>query len=91
MPCGKYKSRRFRRVFVRTPGARTVLHYRERKVNIPKCAVCKATLKGMPKLIGSEFKNLSKSQKRVERPYGGNLCSRCARVKIKEYANSLSL
>ncbi|MFA5142421.1 MAG: 50S ribosomal protein L34e [Candidatus Woesearchaeota archaeon] len=90
MPTGKYKSHHFRRVFKRTPGARKVLHYVERVVKVPKCGVCKTTLKGLPRLTGSEFRNLSKSQKRVERPFGGNLCSKCARSKIKQYARSLA-
>jgi large subunit ribosomal protein L34e len=89
MTYGKYKSGRFRKVFVRTPGARNVIHYEERKINAPSCAICKEPLKGVPRLIGSKFKNLPKSMKKTERPYGGHLCTKCARIKIKAYARSL--
>ncbi len=89
MVSGKHKTKRFRKVFVRTPGAKVVVHYRQRKVNLPKCAECKTALKGMPKLINSKFKNLPKSKKTTNRPYGGNLCSKCMRLKLKAKAREL--
>ena len=89
MVSGRFKSGRFRKVFVRTPGAKNVVHYRERMPKIAKCAECKQPLKGIPRLRATEFKNLAKSQKKTNRPYGGNLCSKCARNKIKESARSL--
>ncbi|MBS3112704.1 50S ribosomal protein L34e [Candidatus Woesearchaeota archaeon] len=89
MVSGKYKTKRFRKVFIKTPGARTIVHYRQRKVNLPKCAECKTPLKGMPKLLSSQFKNLSKSKKTTNRPYGGNLCSACMRSKLKQKAREM--
>jgi len=89
MVSGKHKSSRFKKIYVRTPGAKTVVHYRQRKVEQPKCAKCKCTLKGIPSLTSVQFKNLAKSKKKNERPYGGNLCSKCSRATIKEYARGL--
>ena len=45
-----------------------------------RCAICKKPLHGIPK----EVRKLPTSKKRVERPYGGNLCSKCARNLINE-------
>ena len=89
MVSGKFKSSRFRKVFVKTPGGNTVVHYTERKVNLPKCAQCKAVLKGMPKLVNSKFKNLPRSKKVTNRPYGGNLCSGCARKLLRTRARDM--
>ena len=83
MPRGMHKSRTFRRVSLRTPGGRNVMHYAKRKPGKAKCAVCKTELKGIKADIPSKIKKLSKSQKTVARPYS-NLCSACMRRLIKE-------
>jgi len=80
---GKRKSRSLRKVFVKTPGGKTVVHYKKRKPQAPKCS-CGAKLMGVPKDIPVKVKRLAKSEKKPERPYGGNLCSKCMRKKIKE-------
>lgn len=84
MPAGKHKSGHYRKVSVRTPGAKTVLHYRKRKPAKAKCGSCKKILSGVPHKLTSKFKNLPKTCKRPERPYGGVLCSGCMRALMKE-------
>lgn len=86
MPSGIHKSRTFRRVYVKTPGNRTVLHYERRKPNSAKCGNCGAILKGVPRALGYRMQNLPKTAKRPQRPFGGVLCSRCMRTKIVEQA-----
>ncbi len=44
-----------------------------------ECSNCKKPLHGI-----EEGKKLAKSKKNVNRPYGGSLCSRCARMIFKE-------
>lgn len=78
---GKEKSRSKRRVFVKTPGGKVKRHYRTRKIAQPKCSECGARLHGIPKLIQSKFKNLSKTKRSSSRPYA-NLCSKCMRKKL---------
>lgn len=78
---GKRKSRTLRRVFVRTPGRKTVKHYKKRKPGKPQCADCGKFLAGIPHLIASKLKKLPKTAKRPERPYGGELCSKCSRTR----------
>lgn len=82
MPAPKFRSRTFRRVFVRTPKGRTLMHYRFRKPSKARCAVCKQVLLGVVNGRPSELRKVSKSEKRPERPYGGVLCSKCMRERI---------
>lgn len=47
-----------------------------------RCARCKGIIHGIPRT--HKIKNLSASEKRVERKFGGYYCSRCTREIIKE-------
>lgn len=78
------RSRSKKRRKVRTPGNRLVTHYKRKKPGIARCAVCKKPLHGIPRLNPSEMGKLPKSKKRPERPYGGNLCSKCMRDLFKK-------
>ena len=86
MVSGKHKSKSLRKVFRRTPGNKVVVHYKKRKPNKARCAICGAVLKGVPRELPYKMRNLPKSKKRPSRPYGGYLCSKCARQKIIEEA-----
>ena len=88
MPSGKHKSRTLRRVFVRTPGAETKIHYRKRKPSAAHCAGCGVKLPGVPWELPAKMANLPKTKKRPERPYGGMLCSTCLRMFMKDKARS---
>jgi len=83
MPRPSRRSRSLRRIFVRTP-KHTKLVYAKRKHSRAHCANCGAILHGVktgPKYRMAKF---AKTEKRPERPWGGMLCSRCQRLKIKE-------
>jgi len=83
MPRGMFKSRTFRRVFTKIPGGTTVMRFLRRKPKGARCARCGADLHGIPRENARKMKNMAKSTKRPERPYGGVLCSRCLRDTIK--------
>lgn len=83
MPRPSQRSRSLRRLKRTTPGGRRVIRYERRKNSPAKCAVCGKTLSGVPIGRDSEIRNLPKTRKRPERPYGGNLCSACSRREIK--------
>jgi len=85
----KTKSRTFRRIKTKIPGNRSVMHYAKRRPSKAQCAACGAFLKGTPRETPKKIAKLSKTQRRPERAYGGVLCSRCARSKIKSYAREL--
>ena len=83
MPKRSLRSRSLRKLKVKTPGGRSVIHYGERKNSAAKCAVCKKPLHGTPRARDSGIAKLSRTEKRPERPFGGNLCSSCSRREIK--------
>ena len=82
MTIPRYRSRTFRRVFVRTPGSDTVIQYRRRKNAKPQCATCGANLPGVARGTKNMVKALPRSARRPERPFGGKLCSACSRRAI---------
>jgi len=81
---GALKSRRLRRVQVRTPSGNNVTHYRLGNRGVAKCAVTKKPLRGIPRLTNAKFKNLNKSQKTVSRAYGGYMSHSALKMKIIE-------
>ena len=88
MPEPYKRSRSLRRLQVKVPGGRTALHYKERKPGKAKCGKCGVLLKGVPRERPIKMHNLPKTKKRPERPYGGNLCSKCMRTLIVEKARA---
>ena len=88
MPEPYKRSRTLRRLQVKLPGGRTVWHYTERKPRNATCGKCGALLKGIARERPVKMRNLSKKMKVVERPYGGNLCSKCMRLLIIKKARA---
>lgn len=86
MPQGMFKSGRLRKVFVKTPGGETRIHYRRRKPSKAVCGSCTKPLAGVPRELPSVMRNLPKTAKRPERPFGGVLCSACMRLFFKNKA-----
>jgi len=85
----RFKSRSWKKVKVRLPGGRVVIHYRRKKTKPPICGKCGKQLHGVPRVRSSILRKLKKTEKRPERPYGGNLCSYCMREIMKEKARSV--
>jgi large subunit ribosomal protein L34e len=83
MPAPRQRSRSLRRTQVKMPGGDTKKVYSKRTPKVHKCAQCGVDLKGIPRLKTSEAKNVPKSKKTNERPFGGFLCSPCAREVLK--------
>ncbi len=70
-----------RRVSVRTPSGRTVVRYEDKRPGLRRCAICGEVLHGIRR---DDERPLSKSQKRVSRLHGGNVCHRCLESRIRE-------
>ncbi|MBR9682984.1 50S ribosomal protein L34e [Candidatus Woesearchaeota archaeon] len=86
---GRLKSRRgLRMLYVRTPGSRTTIHFKRKKPSKTKCGKCGKVLAGVPHGLQHKTKNLPKTKKRPERPYGGVLCSQCTRLLLKTQART---
>jgi len=86
MPQPRRRSRTLRRVHKKMPGGSTRMVYEKRKPKVPKCALCGAKLKGIPRLRPFKAMNTPKTMKRTERAYGGFMCGNCLRAKIKQEA-----
>jgi large subunit ribosomal protein L34e len=83
MPEGRKKSRTLRRIKVKTPGGKTITHYRQRKPGKAKCAKCRKPLAGVAIARATQMNKIPKNQRRPERPFGGVLCSNCLKVLLK--------
>jgi large subunit ribosomal protein L34e len=70
-----------RRVFVRTPGGGTVVHYEDKRPGFRRCEICGEVLHGIRR---DDERPVSKSQKRVSRLRGSNICHRCLELMIRE-------
>jgi len=82
MPAPRLRSTSLRKVSKRLPGGRTVIHFSKKKPKAAICTGCGDVLKAVPRVLPYKMKNIAKTKKRPQRPYGGVLCSRCMRKKI---------
>jgi len=85
----RFRSRTFRRVYVKTPGGNTVLRHKRRKPGKAQCGMCGDYLKGVARGISADVKKLSKTERRPERPFGGVLCSKCMRKVMVEKSRKM--
>ncbi|XP_053460463.1 60S ribosomal protein L34-like [Nycticebus coucang] len=67
----------------RTPSNRIVYLYTKKVGKAPKsaCGVCR--LRGVRAVIPKVLMRLSKTKKHVSRAYGGSMCAKCVRDRIK--------
>ena len=90
MASKKFRSRTFRRIHVRVPKGKSILRFERRKPGKAQCGVCGDILKGVAWDLPYKIRKLAKTQRRPERPYGGNLCSKCMRKKFVEKARMIT-
>lgn len=75
--------RRFhKRIKVKTPGGKTVQHFKKIRASYQRCGNCGAKL-NVARLDSNEIREFPKSKRRPERPYP-NLCSGCMREVFKQ-------
>ena len=84
MPKPSLRTRSKKRVQKRVPGGRTTIHYKKEKSKPAKCSRCGQILHGIPRCHPSELRKLTRSQRRIMRMYGGQLCANCLRELLKE-------
>lgn len=80
----RFRSGSWTKKKVKTPGNKIVTHYSRKKHSYAKCAKCKKPLHGVGRYLSKHWEKLSKTEKRPERPYGGQLCSSCMRQIFRE-------
>lgn len=64
------------------------LQHKKRNPSQAKCGKCGAKLSGVPRERPYKMARMPKTLKRPERPYGGNLCSKCMRQTVKAKARA---
>uniref|UniRef100_A0A3B3H697 Large ribosomal subunit protein eL34 n=1 Tax=Oryzias latipes TaxID=8090 RepID=A0A3B3H697_ORYLA len=69
----------------RTPGNRIVYLYTKKVGKAPKsaCGICPGRLRGIRAVRPQVLMRLSKTKKHVSRAYGGSMCAKCVRDRIK--------
>jgi large subunit ribosomal protein L34e len=66
-------------VSVRLPGGGRRVHYRPGVCALPRCSVCGRPLTGLPRVSEFGMTRLSGVERRVSRPFGGQICSDCVK------------
>jgi len=84
MPRPALRTRSVKRKYVKLPGGRTTIHYKRKKPGYAKCMLCGGKLGGVPRGTPAEIRKLAHSERRPERIYGGVLCPKCLKQKLKE-------
>ncbi|MBN2155640.1 MAG: 50S ribosomal protein L34e [Candidatus Lokiarchaeota archaeon] len=84
-----YRSRSMARKKRNTPGNRNTIIYRRRNPSRAKCALCGATLGGVPAKRPAKMKKIPKVSKRPERQYGGRICHNCLKSSLVEVSKDL--
>ncbi|KAJ3245767.1 60S ribosomal protein L34 [Chytriomyces hyalinus] len=67
---------------VKTPGGKLVYQLVKKRASAPKCGDCGDALAGIPVLRPAAYARISKTQKSVNRAYGGSRCAGCVRNRI---------
>lgn len=66
-------------------------HYTRKPSKRSKCKICGGVLHASRKLTRTKIHSLSKTEKRAERPFGGQICSRCLRAGIAKTVRKSTL
>ncbi len=80
------RSRSVKRVKKRVPSGVARLFFKKQMPGKAVCGSCSAELHGIPRLSSSKLRAAGKSEKSVNRKFGGALCSACSRARIKQEA-----
>ena len=83
MPRPSQRTRSSKKRNVKVPGGRVETKHSGKRHSQPRCRLCGRPLSGF-KTTPSEARKISHSERTVARPFGGNLCSRCLRIMLKE-------
>ena len=73
------RSRKQRRVRIKTPSGRRAIHYKPRRKVSSSCSSCPGKSHGV-----THARNIAASRRTPSRPYAGVLCSKCMRNTIKD-------
>ncbi|KAM0677444.1 hypothetical protein BDAP_001945 [Binucleata daphniae] len=77
-----YITRSNRYVVKETPSGKKVTVIKKKMGKATSCGLCKKTLQGIAAKRPAAYARLKKSQRKVSRSYGGNLCSKCCQERL---------
>lgn len=77
-----YNTRSNRVKVIKTPGGQLRYLHVKKNGTRPKCGDCGIALPGVPALRPREYANISRTQKTVQRAYGGSVCAGCVKERI---------
>jgi len=89
MPQPHLRSRSKKRYKTKSPGGKSQTHYKKEIMKTPKCCVCGNPIAGTSHLSTVETRKLNRSKRKVERPYGGQLCHNCIKKALKQTARNI--
>lgn len=90
MTQGKTKSNTFAKKKVRTINGTKVV-YTKRKPKVGTCPITGETLKGVPRATPTVMRNMAKTEKRPQRPFGGVLSAKASRQELKNRTRNKEL
>lgn len=88
MPRPALRTRSKKRKSQSLPGGRKKVLHKKEKTGSPKCSNCGRILTFLPHSI-SKIRKLPKTQKKINRVYGGQLCHICLRNLLKQASRNL--
>ncbi|PWN39795.1 ribosomal protein L34e [Ceraceosorus guamensis] len=77
-----YNTKSNRRRVIKTPGGKLRYLHVKKLPTSPKCGDCHTALAGVKALRPREYATVSKTNKTVQRAYGGSRCANCVRTRI---------
>jgi len=89
MPRPQMRTRSRKRIKMKLPSGETRLHYKQEGASLTKCCVCGQPLAGIPSFTRAKIRKINRSKKRIQRPYGGNLCHNCLKNALKQAARTV--
>jgi large subunit ribosomal protein L34e len=89
MPTPRHRTRSKKRVYKTLPGGRKTIHYKSEVISSSRCSLCGRQIGGIPQGSLSKIRKLTRTEKRISRPYGGKLCYKCLKDALKQAARSL--
>lgn len=88
MPRPSLRTRSRKRETKRLPSGRAGVQYKSEVPGLPRCSRCGNLLGGVSNVSILGTSKLNAGQRRVQRPFGGQLCHRCLVESLRQAART---
>lgn len=89
MPRPSKRTRSEKRVSKSLPGGGSGIHYKMEATAFQRCQICNQPLAGIQHTSVVGASRLNRSEKRVSRSYGGQICHNCLKTSLKQAARKI--